>query len=59
VPGKKIRQNCALAHITKPGDERTAPTLLHPPVNRLHLIENSADTIPRFLLTLRMKRVKT
>jgi hypothetical protein len=56
---KKIRKNCALAHITRPRDAKTAPFLLHPPVNRLHSIEKSADTIPHFLLTLKMEGVKT
>jgi hypothetical protein len=59
VPAKEIGQNCPLAHLTRPCDGKTAPTLLHPPVNHLHLIENSEDTIPRFLLTLKIERVKT
>jgi len=59
APDKKIRKNCALAHVTKPGDGQTAPTLLHPPVNYLHSIEKSADTSPHFSLTLKIERVKT
>ena len=36
-----------------------APTLLHPPVNRLHSPENQADKLAYFLLTKKIKSVKT
>jgi len=58
APDNNIREKCALAHITKPDYARTAPYSLHPPVKHLHSIEKSTDTIPRFSLTLDMKRVK-
>jgi len=38
--------------------QTTAPDWLHPPVNHLHSIEKSEDTISEFSLTLKMKRVK-
>jgi hypothetical protein len=38
---------------------RTAPKMLHPPVDGLHSIDFSADKTPPFLLTLKMKGVKT
>ncbi|HXM19830.1 MAG TPA: hypothetical protein VN948_01020 [Terriglobales bacterium] len=56
---KGFRENCATTHISKPDDARTAPNLLHPPVNHLHPIEKSEDTVSAFSLTLEMKRVKT
>jgi len=38
---------------------RIAPILLHPPVNRLHCDEKQADKLAHFLLTKKLKRVKT
>jgi hypothetical protein len=54
-----IRQNCVLARVTKPCDSGPAPRVLHLPVNRLHLIEKSIDMSTQFLLTPKMKGVKT
>jgi hypothetical protein len=34
--------------VPKPGDSTTAPNWLHPPVNYLHSIEKSEDTILEF-----------
>jgi len=55
---KNIRKNCLLADVTQPSDARTAPNVRHRPVNRLHSIEKSVDTVPHFPLTPKMKRVK-
>jgi hypothetical protein len=38
---------------------QSAPKLLHPAVDGLHSIDFSADKMPPFLLTLKMKGVKT
>jgi hypothetical protein len=56
---KNVQSNRALANVTKPCDKKTAPSPLHQPVNPLHSIEKSTHTIPRFLLTLKIKGVKT
>jgi two-component SAPR family response regulator len=56
---KKVQSNRASAFITESCDNKTAPTLLHVPVNRVHSIEKSIDTFPRFLLTVKLKSVKT
>jgi hypothetical protein len=53
-----FRKNCATTHTPQPDNPRAAPTLWHPPVNHLHSIENSEDTVPHFSLTLKTKRVK-
>jgi hypothetical protein len=37
---------------------QSAPKLLHPAVDGLHSIDFSADKMPPFLLTLKMKGVK-
>jgi hypothetical protein len=38
--------------------QRVAPNWLHTPVDHLHSIEKSEDTIPQFSLTLKMKGVQ-
>jgi hypothetical protein len=39
--------------------ERTAPFPCHPPVNHLHSLAPQADTVARFLLTVKTEGVKT
>jgi hypothetical protein len=55
---QECRKNGVATHVLGPCDERTAPNPLHPPVNSLHTIEKSADTVRHFSLTPGMKRVK-
>jgi hypothetical protein len=37
----------------------SAPIPVHPPVDALHLIQNTPHTIAKFLLTLKMEGVQT
>jgi hypothetical protein len=53
-----FRENRAVTDIPKAREATAAPNPLHPPVNRLHSIEKSEDTVLHFLLTPEMKRVK-
>jgi hypothetical protein len=55
---QECRKNGVATRVFEPRDIWTAPNALHTPVNHLHSIENSADTVPHFSLTLKMKRVK-
>jgi len=58
TPHKKIpRKSRHDAHLQTVGAS-IAPNTLHPPVNHLHPIEKSKDTVPHFSLTLKMKSVK-
>jgi hypothetical protein len=58
APDKKIPRKLPMTHISQTRGLRIAQNPLHPPVNHLHSIEKSEDTVSHFSLTLKMKRVK-
>jgi hypothetical protein len=56
---KKSRKDTDPMKEMTPAEWRTAPKILHPPVDELHSIDFPAHNGWLFLLTIKMKGVKT